>query len=128
MLQKIGLLTLFITLSMAESRWTHLRDILSVSDNGDTLPSNRPFHCANYFVHKFRSLKNELYKKPHLTGFGEITDFFDRIEFQNRGTAHTHSCYWMTNTIETMIAHDVIRSTMPDPLLEPELYAVVIAN
>jgi hypothetical protein len=128
MVQKIGLPTLFITLSMAEGRWTHLRDILSTSDNGDTLPTNRPFHCANYFVHKFKSLKNELYKKSDLTGFGNITDFFDRVEFQNRGAAHTHSCYWTTNSIETMIMNDVIRSTMPDPVHEHELYAAVVAN
>ena len=128
MLQKLGLPTLFITLSMAESRWTHLHDILTNSDNGDTLPTNRPFHCANYFVHRFQSLKKELYNKADLTGFGNITDFFDRVEFQNRGAAHTHSCYWTTNTIETMIANDVIRSTMPDPLYEPELYSAVIAN
>jgi len=50
------------------------------------------------------------------------------VEFQNRGAAHTHSCYWTTNTIETMITNDVIRSTVPDPLYEPELYAAVIAN
>jgi len=74
---------------MAESRWTHLRDILASSDNGDTLPTNRPFHCANYFVHKFQSLKRELYRKPDLTGFGDITNFFDRVEFQNRGAAHS---------------------------------------
>jgi len=128
MIHKIGLPTLFITLSMAESRWVHLHDILANSDNGDTLPTNRPFHCANYFVHKFQSLKKELYKKPEFTGFGEITNFFDRVEFQNRGAAHTHSCYWTTNTIEQMIENDVIRSTMPDPLYEPELYAAVLAN
>jgi len=128
MIKKIGLPTLFITLSMAESRWTHLHDILFNSDNGDTLPTNRPFHCANYFVHKFKSIKNELYKKPELTGFGEITDFFDRVEFQNRGAAHTHSCYWTTNSIEVMINNDVIRSTMPDSIHEPELYAAVVAN
>jgi len=128
MMNKLGLPTLFITLSMAENRWTHLQDILSKSDNENTLPTNRPFHCANYFVHKFQSLKNKLYKKPDLTGFGEITDFFDRVEFQNRGSAHTHSCYWTTNSIETMISNDIIRSTIPDSQYEPELYTAVIAN
>ena len=113
---------------MAENRWTHLQEILANSDNGDTLPTNRPFHCANYFVHRFHSLKRELYKKSELTGFGEITNFFDRVEFQNRGAAHTHSCYWTTNTIDEMISNDVIRSTIPDPLLEPELYAAVVTN
>src|SRR6266540_5724171 len=128
MINKLGLLSLFITLSMAESHWTHLRDILANSDNHDTLPTNRPFHCTNYFVHRFQSLKNKLYKKPELTGFGHITDFFDRVEFQNRGAAHTHSCYWTSNSIETMISNNVIRSTIPDPLYEPELYAAVISN
>ncbi len=128
MINKLGLPSLFITLSMAESHWTHLRDILANSDNHDTLPTNRPFHCTNYFVHRFQSLKNKLYKKPELTGFGHITDFFDRVEFQNRGAAHTHSCYWTSNSIETMISNNVIRSTIPDPLYEPELYAAVISN
>ncbi|CAG8763696.1 17521_t:CDS:1, partial [Gigaspora rosea] len=102
--------------------------ILSNSYNGDTLPTNRPFHCANYFVHRFQSLKKELYKKLDITGFGDITNFFDRVEFQNRGAAHTHSCYWTTESIETMIANDVIQSTMPNPLYEPELYAAVSNN
>ncbi|CAG8786816.1 10579_t:CDS:2 [Cetraspora pellucida] len=113
---------------MAESHWSHLHTILANSDNRDTLPTNRPYHCANYFVHRFQSLKKELYKKPNLTGFGEITNFFDRVEFQNRGAAHTHSCYWTANTIQDMIQNDVIQSTMPDPLYEPELYAAVVAN
>jgi len=93
MLKKKDLPSLFITLSIAESRWTHLHQILSTIDNGDTLLTNRLFHYANYFVHKFQSLKKEFYKKPNLTGFGDITDFFDRVEFQNRGVAHTHSYY-----------------------------------
>jgi len=91
MLQKLGLPTIFVTLSMAENRWYHLHNILANNDNSDTLPTNRPFHCANYFVHRFQTLKKELYKKSDLTGFGEITNFFDRIEFQNRGVAHTHT-------------------------------------
>ncbi|CAG8847916.1 36422_t:CDS:1, partial [Gigaspora margarita] len=53
-------------------------------DNNNTLLTNRPFHCANYFVHRFQSLKSHLYKKPDLIGFGDITNFFDRVEFQNQ--------------------------------------------
>ncbi|RHZ77740.1 hypothetical protein Glove_173g25 [Diversispora epigaea] len=90
-LRKLGLPTLFITLSMAENRWTHLHKILA-------------------------------------TSFGEITDFFDRVEFQNRGATHTHSCYWTTNSIEVMIENNIIYSTVPDPLYEPELYSAVVAN
>ena len=45
-----GLPTLFITLSMAESKWIHLTEILRNTDNGDTLPTNRPFHVCMYFI------------------------------------------------------------------------------
>ena len=47
-----GLPTLFITLSMAESKWIHLTEILRNTDNGDTLPTNRPFMyvCISYNV------------------------------------------------------------------------------
>ena len=40
MTEEFGLPSLFITLSMAEGRWTHLRQILKASDNKDTLPTN----------------------------------------------------------------------------------------
>ncbi len=93
MIRKLNLPTLFITLSMAENCWTHFQNILFNSDNRDTLPTNRSFHDANYFIYKFQSLKKKLYKKPDLTGFGVITNFFDRVEFQNRDAAHIHSCY-----------------------------------
>src|SRR5437763_3384664 len=36
-------------------------DILANSNNGNTLPINRPFYCDNYFVHRFQSLKKKLY-------------------------------------------------------------------
>lgn len=32
--------------------------------------TNHPFHCTNYFVHKFQSLKKELYKKSDLQNSG----------------------------------------------------------
>ena len=39
MVKAKGLPTLFVTLSMAETKWLHLTDILRNTDNGD----NRPF-------------------------------------------------------------------------------------
>ena len=51
MVTELGLPTLFITLSMAEEKWDHLRAILSATDNGDTLPTNRPYHVTSHFLH-----------------------------------------------------------------------------
>ncbi len=90
------------------------------------MPTNRPFYYVNYFVYKFQSIKKELYKKLDLTGFGDITDFFNRVEFQNRDAAHIYSYYWTTNSIQIMIENNVICSTIPDSLLEPELYTAII--
>ncbi len=81
MIKKISLPILFITLSMIKSHQIHLYHILSNTDNNDTLPTNRPYHCTNYFIHKFTSLKKELYKKLKLIGFDTIINFFDKVEF-----------------------------------------------
>ena len=125
MLKKLGLPTVFITLSMAESRWTELHDILQQTDDSNTIPTNRPLHCALHFMHRFRSLKKEVWKNEKVSGWGTITDFFDRIEFQNRGAAHVHGCYWTTKSIDYMIQNNIIRSDLPDPQQEPELYQKV---
>ena len=50
MIEHYGLPSLFLTLSMAEGKWTHLKEILKSTDNGDTLPTNRPLHTTLYFV------------------------------------------------------------------------------
>ena len=40
MIKAKGLPTLFITLTMAENKWIHLTEILSNTDNHDTIPTN----------------------------------------------------------------------------------------
>ena len=128
MLDHLGLPTLFITLTMAESKWTQLHDILAATDNGDTLPSNRPYHTTLHFVHRLQMLKSHIWKHPNLTGWGNTEHFFERVEFQNRGAAHLHGCYWTTTPIPDLIANRLIRSDLPDPQLEPELYHAVVTH
>ena len=111
---------------MAESRWTELHDILQQTDNYDTIPTNRPLHCALHFVYRFRSLKKEVWKNEKISGWGTTTDFFDRVEFQNRGAAHIHGCYWTTKSIGHMIENDIIHSDVPNPQQEPDLYQKVL--
>ncbi len=128
MMNRHGLPQLFITLTMNEGRWEHLKKILSKTDNCDTLPTNRPFHCANHFIHRLRSMKNGLWKNSELTNWGNILHFFEHVEFQNRGFAHTHGCLWTTKSISDMINDNVIRADLPDPEKEPELYTLVRAH
>ena len=59
MLRYLGLPSLFITLSMAETKWEHLKELLRSTDNHDTLPSNHPFHVTCHFINRFRSMKKK---------------------------------------------------------------------
>ncbi|RHZ79698.1 hypothetical protein Glove_142g34 [Diversispora epigaea] len=72
---------------------------ISISHND---PNLEPLFFLDLFT-------DELYKKLYLTQFGEITNFFDRVEFQNQEAAYTHNCYWTTNSIKLMISNNVIR-------------------
>ncbi|CAG8650969.1 1324_t:CDS:2 [Gigaspora rosea] len=87
MLRYLGLPSLFITLSMAETKWEHLKELLINTDNHDTLPSNRPFHVTCHFINRFRSMKKNIWKDSKVSGWGTIETFFERVEFQNRGAA-----------------------------------------
>jgi hypothetical protein len=64
-----------------------------------------------HFVHWLRTLKSEIWKKPKLAGWGAIQNFFERIEFQNRGAAHTHGCYWTEKPISEMITKGSLGAT-----------------
>lgn len=128
MIDSFGLPKLFITMTMAEGSWHHLKEILAITDNKNTLPTNRPFHSMQHFVHRLRTLKSEIWKKPALAEWGSIENFFERVEFQNRGAAHTHGCYWTDKAISEMILHQIVRSDMPDPINEPDLHAAVLRH
>src|SRR6185437_16083361 len=77
--------------------------------------TNRPFHVCMYFIQRYRSLKKRLWNNRRLSGWKSISDFFERIEFQNRGAAHLHIVLWTEATIEEMIASNEIRSTITNP-------------
>jgi len=128
MIEQYSLPSLFLTLSMAEGKWTHLKHILKSTDNKDTLPTNRPLHTTLFFVNFKQHLKNHIWKKPANSRWGQLLQFFERVEFQNRGAAHTHICIWVSKPIHDMIAQNVIRSDLPNKDLEPELYEKVMKH
>src|SRR6185503_11674952 len=66
-------------------------------------------------IQRYRSLKKRIWNNEHLSGWKSIRDFFERIEFQNRGAAHLHIVLWTKATIEEIIASNEICSTIPDP-------------
>jgi len=60
MISSYGLPSLFITLIMAESHWKHLHKILKVTDNHDTISTNRPLHTTLHFIYCLQQLKNHV--------------------------------------------------------------------
>src|SRR5205823_1884872 len=128
MISSYGLPSLFITLTMAEGRWTHLHKILRATDNHDNIPTNRPLHTTLHFIHRLQKLKKHVWRNPEHSEWSKINHFFERVEFHNRRAAHTHGIYWVSKTIEQMITENIIRSDLPNPITEPELYEKVKAN
>jgi len=97
MVNHLGLPSLFITLSMVENKWEHLKEILRNTDNQDMLPTNCPFHVTCHFINRSRSMKKAIWKDGLISGWGTVENFFERIEFQNRGAAHIHNIHYRTN-------------------------------
>ena len=96
MVQGFGLPQIFYTMTMAENHWSHLHNILSKTDNKDTLPSNRPFHTYLHYHHRLSSMHQHLWKNPNLTDWGNWLHHFERDEFQNRGAIHTHGVAYLS--------------------------------
>ena len=128
MMREYGLPSLFITLTAAETKWSHLKDILKSTDNKDTNPTNRPLHTANHFTQRKKELWAHVWRNPANSNWGHLNHFFERVEFQNRGAPHTHTILWVEKSITQMIEENLIRADLPDPNLEPELYQLVLTH
>jgi hypothetical protein len=68
---------------------------LTFQDVGELISSD-PVTCMRHFEHKHRSLLN-LLLKPASGIFApyKMTDHFSRMEFQMRGSPHSHGLYWI---------------------------------
>ena len=54
-----------------------------------------PVTCARYFDHRSKELFRVL--RSEVCPLGKLTDFYMRIEFQQRGSPHVHSLLWIQN-------------------------------
>jgi len=111
MIRQFGLPTFFITLSAAETKWNELLVILSLFvdqrvlsedeaaqlSNAKKSPLIRsdPVTCSRYFDYRFRQLM-KLFKGVIFEEF-QLSHYYWRIEFQHRGSPHSHGMYWLTN-------------------------------
>ena len=113
MIRRLGIPTWFMSFSSAETRWTHLLQILNQSVHGKVLSEEEisklswfqkseliksdPVTCARHFDHQVKKFLTDVLQGPH-NPVGEIEDFFYKVEFQMRGSPHIHMLAWVKNT------------------------------
>ena len=111
MIRQLGCPTFFLTLSAAETKWSELLRILKEILDGDELSTDTvldlqwneraqlirrdPVTCARYFDHRSKELFKVL--RSEVSSLGKLTDFYMRIEFQQRGSPYVHSLLWIEN-------------------------------
>lgn len=137
----LGPPTLFMTLSADDLHWPELgmtlEDIEFREAFGKSFSSSMrsdPLLTATHFERRFRSLL----KNVILNGcqpLGKVTDYFARVEFQNRGSPHIHMFLWIAdvpkqiNNATAVSALEYIDRTifskLPDQNADPELYSLV---
>ena len=112
MIRQLGLPTWFMSLSSADTRWTDLlrmlvqlnfkkeyteEQIQSLTWEEKTkLIQKDPVTCSRYFDHRVQEFINTILKSDHKP-LGIITDYFYRVEFQQRGSPHIHMIVWVEN-------------------------------
>ncbi|XP_059142987.1 uncharacterized protein LOC131930491 [Physella acuta] len=110
--RQLGKPTFFLTISAGETRWPELIKSLSalqgshltleeataLNDYQKTdLIKNDPVTCARYFNYKMSKLMS-LLKEGSIFEKNTVEDFYERIEFQVRGSPHEHIFLWLTGT------------------------------
>ena len=112
MIRQLGNPTWFCSFSAAETRWSHLlktlgkivrkkeysnEEIKEMSwEQKSDLIQKDPVTCARNFEHMVQLFIRDVLKSS-IMPIGEITDYFYRVEFQQRGSPHIHGLFWIKN-------------------------------
>ena len=112
MIRQLGPATLFCSFSSAETHWIHLLRILGkLVDHKDytdnelenfnweekcRLIQSDPVTCARHFDYQFNQFLKILLLS-NAEPLGKISDWFYRVEYQQRGSPHIHMLIWLEN-------------------------------
>lgn len=111
---------LFITFT-CNPTWTEIQEMLS---NGQSA-NERHDLVARVFRQKQQKLIDVI-TKGHV--FGVVRCWMYTIEWQKRGLPHSHNLIWLVNKLQPAQIDEVISAELPNPVEDPELYAVVTKN
>ena len=108
MLRQLGIPTWFCSFSAAEFRWDDIINVilkqqddkrksenLDWTEKSKVLKSN-PVTVARMFDHRFHIFLRQVILSA-ANPIGCITDYFYRVEFQQRGSPHMHCLFWVKN-------------------------------
>ena len=99
MFQTLGTPSIFLTLS-ANDHWPDLISTLNgceyVGNHAGCTVRGDPYMTAFHFQRRFESLLKNIICGS-VRPLGKVTDYFTRIEFQNRGSPHVHMFLWIEN-------------------------------
>ena len=112
MIRQLGTATFFCSFSSAETQWIHLLRILGqlvdhkqftndelVNLNWEekcTLIQSDPVTCARHFDYQVNTFLRH-FLLSNAEPLGKISDWFYRVEYQQRGSPHIHMMIWIEN-------------------------------
>ena len=142
-IRRLGPPTLFVTCSMAE--WfsepfiEYMRQVNHDVPNIEKMTAAElcamdPVNVSIHFQKKWNAIFTKLINNKENGIFGEVEDFFYRIEYQTRGAGHTHTLLWIKdapvigkNSPEEVKQYidKVCTCQLPDPETSPTLHELV---
>ena len=141
MLKNLGPPTIFLTLSCNDNHWPELAMTLQNCAkeyvNLSSLPRNvqqDPLLTAVHFERRWQALLKHVINGPDKP-LGNVKDYFSRVEFQQRGSAHMHIFLWIENAPNlnsatsanelTSYIDSLICTQIPDKETYPDLHRLV---
>lgn len=110
MIRQLGLPKWFGSFSSADTRWNDLLRILGKLNDGKEysddelenmdwhqktkLVQKDPVTCSRFFYYRVQQFIKIVLKSDHHP-IGKLTDYFYRVEFQQRGSPHIHMLMWI---------------------------------
>lgn len=110
MIRQLGLATLFCSFAAAETKWIHLLKMLGklvdtkeyINEQLESMTwedkcrqiQSDPVTCARQFDYQVQTFIRDVLRRD-CAPLGQVEDWFYRVEFQQRGSPHTHMLIWI---------------------------------